>query len=338
MADAVVMKKILNRPADYVEETLEGLLAAHPDQLRRLGEDGRVIARARAALAGKVGIVTGGGSGHLPVFLGYVGEGLLDACAVGNVFAGPRVSDCQDAMRAADSGGGVLQLYGNYGGDRMNFEMAREMLELEGMEVASVRVADDVASAPAAERQKRRGVAGMVFAFKAAGAKAATGASLAEVTKVAEKAALACRSIGVALTPCVIPESGKASFEIAADEVEFGMGIHGEPGIWRGKLKTADALTDEMLERLLPECNLGRGDRVAVLVNSLGATPHEELYIMYRRVARSLADKGITPVRPLVGRYATSMEMAGASLTLMPVDAELEALLAAPANCPFWKV
>lgn len=332
------MKKILNRPADYVDETLEGLLAAHPDQLRRLGEDGRVVARSRGALAGKVGIVTGGGSGHLPVFLGYVGEGLLDACAVGNVFAGPRVEDCQEAMRAADGGAGVLQLYGNYGGDRMNFEMAREMLELDGMEVASVRVADDVASAPVAERQKRRGVAGMVFAFKVAGAKAAAGASLAAVTKAAEKAALACRSIGVALTPCVIPESGKASFEIAADEVEFGMGIHGEPGIWRGKLKTADALTDEMLERLLPECNLGRGDRVAVLVNSLGATPHEELYIMYRRVARTLADKGITPVRPLVGRYATSMEMAGASLTLMPVDAELEALLAAPANCPFWNV
>ena len=332
------MKKILNRPADYVDETLAGLLAAHGDQLRRIGDDGRVVARARGAVAGKVGIVTGGGSGHLPVFLGYVGEGLLDACAVGNVFAAPRVSDCQEAMRAADSGAGVLQLYGNYGGDRMNFEMAREMLELEGMEVASVRVADDVASAPPAERQKRRGVAGMVFAFKVAGARAAAGGTLAEVTQAAEKAALACRSIGVALTPCVIPESGKASFEIAPDEVEFGMGIHGEPGIWRGKLKTADALTDEMLERLLPECNLGRGDRVAVLVNSLGATPHEELYIMYRRIARAFADMGITPVLPLVGRYATSMEMAGASLTLMPVDTELEALLAAPASCPFWKV
>lgn len=331
------MKKILNRPADYVDEMLDGLVTAHR-QLRRLGEDGRVLARAGGAVQGKVGIVTGGGSGHLPVFLGYLGEGLLDACAVGNVFAGPRVADCQEAMRAADGGAGVLQLYGNYGGDRMNFEMAREMLELEGLEVAAVRVADDVASAPVAERQKRRGVAGMVFAFKLAGARAAGGGSLAEVTATAERAALACRSIGVALTPCVIPESGKASFEIADDEVEFGMGIHGEPGIWRGKLKTADELTDEMLDRLLPECGVGRGDRVAVLVNSLGATPHEELYIIYRRVAARLAGAGVTPVMPLVGRYATSMEMTGASLTLMPLDGESERLLAAPADCPFWKV
>jgi dihydroxyacetone kinase-like protein len=332
------MKKILNRPADYVDEMLEGLVAAHPAALRRLGDGGRVIARAGAAAAGKVGIVTGGGSGHLPVFLGYVGTGLLDACAVGNVFAGPRVADCQEAMKAADGGAGVLQLYGNYGGDRMNFEMARELLELQGMEVASVRVADDVASAPVAEREKRRGVAGMVYAFKVAGAKAAAGASLAEVAKVAAKAAAGCRSIGVALTPCIIPESGKASFQIAEDEVEFGMGIHGEPGIWRGKLRSADALADEMLERLLPECALARGDRVAVLVNSLGATPHEELYILYRRIAQVLAGKGVQPVKPLVGRYATSMEMAGASLTLMPLDSELEALLAAPAECPFWKV
>lgn len=331
------MKKILNQPAAYVDEMLDGLVAAHP-QLRRMGEDGRVIARTRGAVPGKVGIVTGGGSGHLPVFLGYVGESLLDACAVGNVFAGPRVADCQEAMRAADGGAGVLQLYGNYGGDRMNFEMAREMFELEGMQVAAVRVADDVASAPVAERQKRRGVAGMVFAYKLAGARAAAGGSLAEVTATAEKAALACRSIGVALAPCVIPESGKASFQIADDEIEFGMGIHGEPGIWRGKLKTADALADQMLERLLPECDLARGARVAVLVNSLGATPHEELYILYRRVAAKLTDLGVTPVMPLVGRYATSMEMAGASLTLMPLDSEMEGLLTAPAECPFWKV
>ncbi|HVZ43543.1 MAG TPA: dihydroxyacetone kinase subunit DhaK [Ramlibacter sp.] len=331
------MKKILNRPADYVDETLEGLLAAHPDLLRRVGESGRVVARAGGAERGKVGIVTGGGSGHLPVFLGYVGHGLLDACAVGNVFAGPRVADCQDAMRAADGGAGVLQLYGNYGGDRMNFDMAREMMELEGMQVASVRIADDVASASPAESEKRRGVAGMIYAFKVAGARAAAGGSLAEVASVAARAARACRSIGVALTPCVIPETGQASFSIAEDEMEFGMGIHGEPGIWRGKLKTADALAEEMLDRLLPECALKRGDRVAVLVNSLGATPHEELYILYRRIARILGERGIQPVKPLVGRFATSMEMSGASLTLMPLDGELESLLMAPAECPFWK-
>lgn len=332
------MKKILNSPQAYVDEMLEGLVAAHPEALRRLGDDGRVIARAGGVVKGKVGIVTGGGSGHLPVFLGYVGDGLLDACAVGNVFAGPRVGDCQIAARIADGGAGVLQLYGNYGGDRMNFDMAQEFLELEGVQVASVRVADDVASASPAERVKRRGVAGMVYAFKIAGARAAEGAPLAEVAAAARKAADGCRSIGVALTPCVVPESGKASFAIGDDEIEFGMGIHGEPGIWRGAMKSADALADEMLERLLPELELTRGSRVAVLVNSLGATPHEELYILYRRVARVLADRGATPVMPLVGRYATSMEMAGASLTLMPLDGELERLLKAPAHCPFWRV
>ena len=209
---------------------------------------------------------------------------------------------------------------------------------MEGLDVASVRVADDVASATQEDRIKRRGVAGMVFAFKVAGARAAEGASLKEVTATTRKAADACRSIGVALTPCVVPESGQASFAIADDEIEFGMGIHGEPGIWRGAMKSADALADEMLERLLPECGLSRGSRVAVLVNSLGATPHEELYILYRRVAQALAARGVTPVMPLVGRYATSMEMAGASLTLMPLDAELERLLRAPADCPFWRV
>lgn len=332
------MKKILNRHESYVDEMLDGLVSAHGDMLRLLGDDGRVIARAGGAVPGKVGIVTGGGSGHLPVFLGYVGEGLLDACAVGNVFAGPRVGDCQLAAQAADGGAGVLQLYGNYGGDRMNFDMAQEFLEMEGLEVASVRVADDVASAPAAERHKRRGVAGMVYAFKVAGARAAQGGNLAEVAAAARKAAEACRSIGVALSPCVVPESGQPSFTIAEHEIEFGMGIHGEPGIWRGPLKSADALVDEMLAHLLPELPLERGARVAVLVNSLGATPHEELYILYRRVARVLGERGIQPVMPLVGRYATSMEMAGASLTLMPLDAELETLLSAPAHCPFWRV
>lgn len=332
------MKKILNDPQAYVDEMLAGLIAAHGDVLRRLGDGGRVIARAVGAVRGKVGIATGGGSGHLPVFLGYVGEGLLDSCAVGNVFAGPRVDDCQEAMKAADGGAGVLQLYGNYGGDKMNFDMAREMLELDGMEVATVRVADDVASAPAAEREKRRGVAGMVYAYKIAGARAAQGGTLAQVAAAAAKAADACRSIGVAMTPCTVPESGKATFAIADDEVELGMGIHGEPGIWRGKLKSADALTGEMLDRLLPELQLQRGSRIAVLVNSLGATPHEELYIVYRHIDKVLRDLGVTAVMPLVGRYATSMEMAGASLTLMPLDSELEQLLRAPAASPFWRV
>jgi dihydroxyacetone kinase-like protein len=332
------MKKLLNDPENFVDEMLEGLLSAHPDMLKAGSDDRRALVRADAPLDGRVGIVTGGGSGHLPLFLGYVGDGLLDSCAVGNVFAGPRMDDCIEAMRAADGGAGVLQLYGNYGGDRMNFDMAAEMLELDGMSVASVRVADDVASAPAAQREKRRGVAGLVLVYKVAGAKAAGGANLEAVAALARKANDACRSIGVALSPCVVPESGKASFAIGEDEVEFGMGIHGEPGIWRGALKSADALADEMLAHLLPELAPARGDRVAVLVNSLGATPVEELYILFRRVAAALAAQGVTIVRPLVGRYATSMEMAGASLSVMKLDAELEALLAAPADCPFWSV
>ena len=330
------MKKILNSPSAYVDETLAGLCAAYPSTYKLSGA--RVLGRASGPVPGKVGIVTGGGSGHLPVFLGYVGDGLLDACAVGNVFAGPRVADCVSAFQAADGGAGVLALYGNYGGDRMNFEMAIEDLASDTFKCNSVRVADDVASAPAAERDKRRGVAGMVFAFKIAGACAAAGGSLAEVTAAAQKAAEACRTIGVALTPCTVPESGRASFEIAEAEIEFGMGIHGEPGIWRGPLKSADALTDEMLDLLLPELDMAKGTSTAVLVNSLGATPHEELFIVYRRVAEVLGQRGIRIVMPLIGRYATSMEMTGMSLTLMPLDNELERLLQAPADCPFWKV
>ena len=292
------MKKILNNPEEFVADMLDGLYKAHPDQVTYV-DDIHSLVRADAPVEGKVGLMTGGGSGHLPVFLGYVGDGLIDACAVGNVFAGPRVDDCQAAAHAADGGAGVLQLYGNYGGDRMNFDMAQEFLEMEGIRVASVRVADDVASAPPQERAKRRGVAGMVYAYKIAGARAAEGGSLDDVAAAATRAADACRSIGVALTPCVVPESGKASFSIADDQIEFGMGIHGEPGIWRGPLKTADALVDEMLERLLGELDIGRGSRVAVLVNSLGATPHEELYIMYRRVAQVLDARGAVPVMPL---------------------------------------
>lgn len=332
------MKKICNDPNAYVDDMLDGMCEAHPGNYRRLGDSGRVLVRADAPIKGHVGIVTGGGSGHLPVFHGYIGTGLIDACAVGNVFAGPRVDDCLAAMQAVNAGAGVLQLYGNYGGDRMNFEMAKEFAQSEGIEVASVRVSDDVASATKAERQKRRGVAGLVYAFKLAGAKAAQGASLSEVARVAAKAADACHSIGLALSPCVVPEVGTTAFEIGEDEVEFGMGIHGEPGIWRGNIRTADNLAIEMLEHLIADAAIEQGNRVSILVNSLGATPLEELYIVYKSVSRILGEKGLDVVMPLVGRYATSMEMAGMSLTLCVLDDELEQLLKAPASCPFWSV
>lgn len=333
------MKKLLNDPRLYVDEMLDGLCAAHPDYFRRLGEAGRVIARAGGAIKGKVGIVSGGGSGHLPLFSGYVGPGFIDACAIGNVFAGPSVDDCVEAMRAADGGAGVLRVYGNYGGDRMNFDMAGELLDGEGIETTTVLGADDVASAPPAEKEKRRGVAGLIYVYKIAGAKAETkGATLREVAGIATKASAAVATTGVALGPCTVPEAGKPTFTLADDESEMGMGIHGEPGIWRGKLKPADAVAGEMLERILDDVSVGKGERVSVLVNSLGATPHEELYILYRHVARELAAKSVSIVAPLVGRYVTSMEMTGASISVIRLDAELEELLRAPARCPFWMV
>jgi dihydroxyacetone kinase-like protein len=332
------MKKILNDPHAYVAEMLEGLVLAHPEYYQRAGSDGRVIKRPGAPIAGKVGVVSGGGSGHLPIFTGYVGTGLLDACAIGEVFASPSVDQMADAMRVANSGAGVLRLYGNYGGDCMNFDMAGDMLDLEGIASTTVLLADDVASAPAAEATKRRGVAGMVYAFKIAGAAAETRVDLETVTRIAQKASHACRSIGAALTSCTVPAAGKPTFSIGEDDMEMGMGIHGEPGVWRGKLRTADAIAAEMLDLLLADLPVARGDHVSVLVNSLGATPPEELYILYRQVAARFRDIGATIVMPLIGRYATSMEMAGVSFTLCKLDDELERLLKAPAECAFWKV
>ena len=329
------MKKVMNSAVDYVDEMLDGLCVAHPKYFAQ--PDRRVIARAGGAVPGKVGIVTGGGSGHLPIFTGYIGPGLLDAAAIGEVFASPSAEQMASAMRCANGGAGILRLYGNYGGDVMNFDMAGEMLDMEDIQSTTVLLADDVASAPPDEAAKRRGVAGMVFAFKAAGARAEERASLAEVTAAAQMTADACRSIGFALTPCIVPQAGKPTFTIADDEMEMGMGIHGEPGIWRDKLKPADAVADEMLDRLVADSGTGRGERVSVLVNSLGATPLEELYIIFRRVHARFADAGIDVVAPLVGRYATSMEMAGATLTLCRLDGEIERLLSAPCDCPFWK-
>ncbi|PZO81359.1 MAG: dihydroxyacetone kinase [Mesorhizobium amorphae] len=330
------MKKVMNAAVDFVDEMLDGLCLAHPHHYAQ--PDRRVIARAGGAVEGKVGIVTGGGSGHLPVFTGYIGPGLLDACAIGEVFASPSSDVMASAMRHAHGGAGVLRLYGNYGGDVMNFDMAGETLEFEDIPSTTVVLADDVASAPPAEAEKRRGVAGMIYAFKAAGARAEELASLDEVTATAQKTADACRSIGFALSPCIVPQAGKPNFTLAQDEMEMGMGIHGEPGIWRDKLKTADASADEMLDRLLEDSGIGGGEAVSVLVNSLGATPLEELYIVYRRIAARLKDQNIRIVQPLVGRYATSMEMAGVTLTLCRLDGEIERLLAAPCDCPFWTV
>lgn len=332
------MKKILNAPVDYVDDTLEGLIAAHPEYYRLHGDTNRVVARATETAKGKVGIVTGGGSGHLPVFTGYVGTGLLDACAIGDVFASPSSEQMADALRVADRGAGVLRLYGNYGGDVMNFDMAGELVDFEDIRCTTVLLADDVASATIGEREKRRGVAGMVYAFKIAGAAAEAGQDLDAVTAIAQKTADACRSIGVALGPCTVPQAGTPTFEIADDEMEIGMGIHGEPGMRRGKLLPADDIANEMMDRLLEDQPLTSNDRVSVLVNSLGATPAEELYILYRTVKARLEATGATIVMPLVGRYACSMEMAGVSFTVCKLDSELEGHLKAPCDCAFWRV
>jgi dihydroxyacetone kinase-like protein len=333
-----MMKKILNEPRNYVAETLEGLCAAHPQYFRRTGAEGRVLVRPDAPIAGKVGIATGGGSGHLPVFTGYLGPGLADACAIGEVFSSPGVDLMADAIRAAHGGAGVLRLYGNYGGDNMNFDMAGEMVELEDIRTTTVRVTDDVASAGPDERHKRRGIAGLVYCYKIAGAKADTGADLDAVTATAQRAVDACRTVGVALTPCIVPAAGRPTFTLGEDEMEIGMGIHGEPGVRRGPLRTADEIAEEMLQMLLTDRPLAAGDRVSVLCNSLGATPLEELYITYRYVARRLAGLGVTIVQPLVGRFATSMEMTGMSVTLFKLDEELESLLLAPCDCPFLRI
>jgi dihydroxyacetone kinase-like protein len=332
------MKKILNDPASYVDETLDGLCLAYPTYYRRTSNEARVIVRAQPKAANKVAIVTGGGSGHLPVFTGYVGVGLADACAVGEVFSSPSVDQIVDAIHAVSLGSGVLLLHGNYSGDNMNFEMAAEMVEMEGIETRTVRVADDVASASREEHLKRRGVAGLVYAYKLAGAKAESKANLEEVTAVALKAVNATRSVGVALTPCTVPAAGKPTFSIADSEMEIGMGIHGEQGVRRGPLKPADGIADEMLSLLLADSVLGAGDRISVLVNSLGATPLEELLIVFRYVARRFAELGVEIVAPLIGRYATSMEMTGMSLSICKLDEELEALLKLPCDSPFMRI
>jgi dihydroxyacetone kinase-like protein len=330
------MKKLLNAPTAYVDEVLDGLTLAHPSLVRD-GTAGRVIRRASGIKPGKVGVASGGGSGHLPLFTGYVGKGLIDTCAIGNVFEGPNIDSCMDAIRLANGGRGVLRLYGNYGGDRMNFDMAGEFLEEEGIRTTTVLGIDDIASGTRDERQKRRGVAGLIYAYKAAGAKAEEGADLDEVTRIARKAVEATRTIGVALAPCQVPTADRPTFSLAEDEIEMGMGIHGEPGIWRDKLKPADAVVDEMLDRLLADQAITTG-RVSILVNGLGATPLEELFILYRRAAERLRQERIEIVQPLVGNYVISMEMAGASISLHAIDAELATLLAAPADCPFWRV
>lgn len=330
------MRKIINRPEDFVDEVLDGIVRAYGDRLKLGGGQGRIVLRSQGPKQGRVGIVTGGGSGHLPVFLGYVGAGLLDGCAVGNVFASPSSQTMFEMIKACDGGAGVLCLYGNYGGDNLNFDMACEMAEFEDIKTATVRVADDVASAPKDKAEKRRGVAGMVYAFKAAGAAADEGRDLDGVAAAARKVLANTRTMGVALSPCIVPQVGKPSFSIKEDEIEIGMGIHGEPGIEVRPMMTADEVAALVLAKITEDMPLAAGDEVSVMVNGLGATPLEELLIVYRAVHKILSAQGVGLVMPHVGEFATSMEMAGLSITVVKLDPELKALLGAPASTPFY--
>jgi len=329
------MKKIINKPSDFVEESIEGLVKSHPEIYSFAPDNKRVIARAEKA-SNKVGIISGGGSGHLPVFTGYVGKGLLDSCAVGSVFASPSVDQVASAIRNANNGNGVLCIIGNYGGDVMNFEMACEIVSSEGIKTKTVIVADDIASASNEEKSKRRGIAGMIFVFKVAGSIAEAGASLEKTFNTASSANNNIRTLGVALSPCILPEAGKPTFEIKDDEIEIGMGIHGEPGIKREKLRSADQLSDDLCKRILEDYKLNAEDQVSIMINSLGATPLEELYIISKRVHENFSKLKIKITKSYVGRYATSMEMAGMSITVFKLNDELKKYLSSPSECPFW--
>jgi dihydroxyacetone kinase-like protein len=330
------MRKIINDPEAFVDEVIEGILLAHGDSLRAVSEDRRALVRADAP-GDRVGIVTGGGSGHLPVFLGYVGAGLCSGVAIGNVFSSPSAEQILDATRASDCGRGVLYLFGNYGGDIMSFGLAADLAELEDISTTTVLVHDDVLSAPPERSSTRRGVGGMVLVAKVAGAAAERGDSLDEVVRLATVANSNVRTVGVGLSPTILPAAGVPTFELPDGEMEMGIGIHGEPGSERGKLETADEIADRMVDAIVPELRLAAADDVVVLVNGLGATPLEELYLLYRRTRARLDDLGVRIQRVMIGEYVTSLEMAGASLSILKLDDEIRPLIDAPATSPFFR-
>lgn len=329
------MKKIINRPENYTDDMLHGIYAAYPKQVKSTAGDLRCYCTAKKT-AGKVAIVTGGGTGHLPLFLGYVGDGMLDGCAVGSVFQSPSAECIYHISQEVEAGAGVLYLFGNYTGDNMNFEMAAELCEMDGIETRILQGTDDVLSAGPELSDSRRGVAGIFFLYKAAGARAAAMGTLDEVLAAAEKAKKNTRTVGFAFSPCIIPEVGEPNFRLAEGEMAMGMGIHGEPGVWTGPIRSAQEIAQEVMDTILNDMPVAAGEEVAVLVNGLGATPLEELYLLYGEVEKLLREKEISVYRVFVGEFATSMEMAGASVSLCRVDEELKALFDAPVDTPFY--
>jgi phosphoenolpyruvate---glycerone phosphotransferase subunit DhaK len=317
------MQKIINDPSQVVDEMLQGFIKTHSD-LVSITDNERVLKYCKAPVKGKVGIVTGGGSGHKPAFIGYIGRNMLDAVAVGEIFSSPPAQMFYDAIKEADSGNGVAILYGNYAGDNMNVAMAIELAEDEGIKVGKVVANDDVPSATAADIDKRRGVAGEILMWKIGGAKAAMGGNLDEVIAVAQKAINNTRSMGVGLSPCAIPEVGHPNFKIEPGTMEVGIGHHGEPGIEVAKIETAEQIAERMCNVILPDLPFSANDEVVVLVSGLGSTPVMELYILYNEIQKIMDKKGITVYRAMVGNYFTSLEMTGATLSVLKLDDELK--------------
>jgi dihydroxyacetone kinase-like protein len=330
------MKKLINEPADVVDEMLDGMVAAYPDDLRRL--DGtKVLVRDGAPVDGKVGLVSGGGSGHEPTHAGFLGPGMLDGAGAGEVFTSPTADELSEMIQACDSGEGVLCVVKNYEGDVMNFETAGEMAEMAAdTEIGQVIVNDDVAVEDSTYTSGRRGVCGTIFVHKAAGAKAAEGADLEEVQRVAEKVIDNVGSMGMALTSCVTPDKGEPTFDLGEDEIELGIGIHGEPGVERTDIMDADAIAEELTGEVLDD--LDPSGEVAVIVNGMGGTPLSELFVVNRRVQEVLGDHGLETWDTWVGEYMTSLDMCGCSVTVLDLDEEIKELLSEPAETPALKV
>ncbi|MFT4073601.1 MAG: dihydroxyacetone kinase subunit DhaK [Dysgonamonadaceae bacterium] len=324
------MQRILNNPDNIVDEMLSGFLKTHSDIVEKTNNQ-RVV-KSKQPVENRVGVVTGGGSGHKPAFIGYVGKNMCDAVAVGEICSSPTAVAFFDACKTANGGKGVACLYGNYSGDNMNVKMAVKMAKKEGIEVKTVVANDDVASAPKDQREKRRGVAGEVLMWKVGGAKANTGASLDEVVAAAQKAIDNTRSIGIGLTPCVLPAVGHPNFEILEGTMEVGIGHHGEPGIEVCPIENAANMAKRMVDVVLPDYPFVKGDDVVVLVSGLGATPVMELYVLFDEIEKLLTEKGISIHKSYVGNYFTSLEMMGATLTVMKLDDELKELIDMPAN------
>ncbi|MCF8564169.1 dihydroxyacetone kinase subunit DhaK [Alicyclobacillus tolerans] len=327
------MKKLMNGVADYVDDMLQGFVKAHTE-LVRVPETQVIV---RKELTDKVGLVSGGGSGHEPAHAGYVGKGMLDAAVSGEVFTSPTPDQVLAAIKAVNRGKGVFLIIKNYTGDVMNFEMAAELAAVDGIEVQQVIVNDDIAVEGSTYTVGRRGIAGTVFVHKIAGAAAEAGADLPEVKRIAEKVVQNTYSIGMSLAPCTVPANGKPSFDLGEAEMEIGMGIHGEPGTERIALKTAEEIVDLLTDRIFNHTSFSKDDKVAVLVNGLGATPLSELYIVNKRVAEILNQRQVSVHKMYVGEYMTSLEMSGFSISFLRLDRELETLLDAEASAPGWK-